>query len=47
VRRRIKVIAGTALGVVLLVYWIAMALPNVYTSYASVWWSRRRSRRSS
>ena len=35
-RRRIRVIAGTALGVMLIVYWIAMALPNVYTSYASV-----------
>jgi polysaccharide chain length determinant protein (PEP-CTERM system associated) len=35
-RRRIKVVAATALGVALLVYWIAMALPNVYTSYATV-----------
>jgi protein tyrosine kinase modulator len=35
-RRRAKVVGATALGVVLLVYWIAMALPNVYTSYATV-----------
>src|SRR5262245_50518566 len=35
-RRRIKVVGATTLGVVLIVYWIAMALPNVYTSYATV-----------
>ncbi len=35
-RRRAKVVAATALGVMLVVYWIAMALPNVYTSYATV-----------
>ena len=35
-RRRAKAVAATALGVLLLVYWIAMALPNVYTSYATV-----------
>jgi len=35
-RRRAKIVAATALGVALLVYWIAMALPNVYTSYATV-----------
>src|SRR5262245_36752103 len=35
-RRRVKVVAASALGVMLVVYWIAMALPNVYTSYATV-----------
>src|SRR5262245_8429732 len=35
-RRRAKVVGATTLGVVLVVYWIAMALPNVYTSYATV-----------
>src|SRR5215468_4610330 len=35
-RRRAKVSAATALGVMLVVYWVAMALPNVYTSYATV-----------
>lgn len=35
-RRRAKVVAATALGVILAVYWIAMALPNSYTSYATV-----------
>jgi len=35
-RRRAKVVAATGLGVVLVVYWIAMALPNVYTSFATV-----------
>ncbi len=36
VRRRGKVAALTALLVVLAAYWIAMALPNVFTSYATV-----------
>ncbi len=35
-RRRAKAVGATALGVSLAVYWIAMALPNVYTSYATV-----------
>jgi len=35
-RRRGAVAAATALGVFLLIYWIAMALPNVYTSYSTV-----------
>src|SRR6185436_7696321 len=35
-RRRAKAVGATALGVLLVVYWIAMALPNVYTSYATV-----------
>jgi protein tyrosine kinase modulator len=35
-RRRGKVAAGTALAVFLVIYWIAMALPNVFTSYATV-----------
>jgi polysaccharide chain length determinant protein (PEP-CTERM system associated) len=35
-RRRAKIVGITALGVTLVVYWIAMALPNVYTSYATV-----------
>jgi hypothetical protein len=35
-RRRAKVAAATALGVMLVVYWVAMALPNVYTSSATV-----------
>ncbi len=35
-RRRAKVVAATALGVLLVAYWIAMALPNVFTSYATV-----------
>ena len=35
-RRRGKVACLTALVVVLAIYWIAMALPNVYTSYATV-----------
>jgi polysaccharide chain length determinant protein (PEP-CTERM system associated) len=36
VRRRGKAAAFTALLVVLAAYWVAMALPNVYTSYATV-----------
>jgi len=36
VRRRGKIAAFTALLVMLVAYWIAMALPNVYTSYATV-----------
>jgi len=35
-RRRAKAVAATSLAVLLVVYWIAMALPNVYTSYATV-----------
>src|SRR5213594_1402642 len=35
-RRRAKVAGASALGVMLVVYWVAMALPNVYTSYATV-----------
>jgi polysaccharide chain length determinant protein (PEP-CTERM system associated) len=35
-RRRAKAVAATALAVLLVVYWVAMALPNVYTSYATV-----------
>jgi protein tyrosine kinase modulator len=35
-RRRAKIVGISALGVMLVVYWIAMALPNVYTSYATV-----------
>jgi polysaccharide chain length determinant protein (PEP-CTERM system associated) len=36
VRRRGKVAAFTTLFVVLASYWVAMALPNTYTSYATV-----------
>ncbi len=36
IRRRGKVAAATALGIFLASYWLAMALPNVYTSYATV-----------
>ncbi|HEX5065733.1 MAG TPA: Wzz/FepE/Etk N-terminal domain-containing protein [Myxococcota bacterium] len=35
-RRRGKIAAFTALVVLLASYWVAMALPNVYTSYATV-----------
>jgi polysaccharide biosynthesis transport protein len=35
-RRRAKVVGITSLGLLLVVYWIAMALPNVYTSSATV-----------
>jgi polysaccharide chain length determinant protein (PEP-CTERM system associated) len=35
-RRRAKIAAFGALAVFLVAYWIAMALPNVYTSYATV-----------
>jgi polysaccharide chain length determinant protein (PEP-CTERM system associated) len=35
-RRRAKLVGATALGVMLVVYWVSMALPNVYTSYATV-----------
>jgi polysaccharide chain length determinant protein (PEP-CTERM system associated) len=35
-RRRAKLMATTSLGIVLAVYWIAMALPNQYESYATV-----------
>ena len=35
-RRRAKAVGATSLAVLLVVYWIAMALPNVYTSYATV-----------
>ena len=36
VRRRAKVMAATSLGIALAIYWIAMALPNQYESYATV-----------
>jgi len=36
VRRRAKVMAATSLGIALTIYWIAMALPNKYESYATV-----------
>jgi len=35
-RRRAKLMAATAVGITLVVYWIAMALPNQYESYATV-----------
>ena len=35
-RRRGKVAGFVALGITLFGYWLAMALPNMYTSYASV-----------
>src|SRR5262245_61397498 len=35
-KRRARIVGLTALGVMLVFYWIAMALPNVYTSYATV-----------
>jgi len=35
-RRRAKLVGATTLGVMLAVYWVAMALPNVFTSYATV-----------
>src|SRR5258706_13071010 len=35
-RRRAKVRGASTRGFVLVVYWIAMALPNVYTSFATV-----------
>jgi succinoglycan biosynthesis transport protein ExoP len=35
-RRRGKIAGLTALAVLLLAYWAAMALPNIYTSYATV-----------
>jgi succinoglycan biosynthesis transport protein ExoP len=36
VRRRVKVVVGVALVVSLAAYWLAMALPNEYESYATV-----------
>jgi len=36
VRRRAGTMGGVALAVVLVVYWVAMALPNEYESYATV-----------
>src|SRR5512145_1132341 len=36
VRRRIRVVLAVALGVALASYWLAMALPNEYESYATV-----------
>ena len=36
VRRRFKVVCGVALAVSLTAYWVAMALPNEYESYATV-----------
>jgi polysaccharide chain length determinant protein (PEP-CTERM system associated) len=35
-RRRAKLMAATSIGIALAVYWIAMALPNKYESYATV-----------
>jgi len=35
-RRRAQVMAATSIGIALIVYWIAMALPNKYESYATV-----------
>ena len=35
-RRRAKLMAAVALGIALTIYWIAMALPNQYESYATV-----------
>jgi polysaccharide chain length determinant protein (PEP-CTERM system associated) len=35
-RRRAKLMAATALGITLVVYWISMALPNQYESYGTV-----------
>jgi len=35
-RRRAKVMAATSVGIALAIYWIAMALPNQYESYATV-----------
>jgi polysaccharide chain length determinant protein (PEP-CTERM system associated) len=36
VRRRAKLMAAVSLGIALTIYWIAMALPNQYESYATV-----------
>jgi polysaccharide chain length determinant protein (PEP-CTERM system associated) len=36
VRRRVAVMGGVALAVFLVFYWVAMALPNEYESYATV-----------
>ena len=35
-RRRAKLVVATSTGVALAFYWIAMALPNQYESYATV-----------
>jgi polysaccharide chain length determinant protein (PEP-CTERM system associated) len=35
-RRRAKLVAATSIGIALAFYWIAMALPNQYQSYATV-----------
>jgi polysaccharide chain length determinant protein (PEP-CTERM system associated) len=35
-RRRARLMAATALGIALVIYWIVMALPNQYESYATV-----------
>ncbi len=35
-RRRAKLMATTTIGIMLVIYWVAMALPNQYQSYASV-----------
>jgi len=35
-RRRAKLVAVTTIGITLVAYWIAMALPNQYESYATV-----------
>ncbi|MBW2360321.1 MAG: hypothetical protein JRG84_05410, partial [Deltaproteobacteria bacterium] len=36
VRRRVKLVGAVALAVALVAYWVAMALPNEYESYATV-----------
>jgi polysaccharide chain length determinant protein (PEP-CTERM system associated) len=36
VRRRAKLMATTSVGIMLVIYWIAMALPNQYESYGTV-----------
>ena len=36
IRRRAKLVLGVALLVALAAYWLAMALPNEYESYATV-----------
>ena len=35
-RRRVKVVGATILGAILATYWLAMALPNKYESFATV-----------
>ena len=36
IRRRARVMASVAIGVFLVAYWMAMVLPNEYTSYATM-----------